>query len=159
MLQARLAVIGNRIVQAGLDAGCGQPRAQGIALRRANDEQMPDVVVVAYRRHCKRQVRQVPAVAFGELTPACGPAVEMPQLVPQHHGLHPVHAVVVTDFGVNIALRLAMIAQRTKPLRVRIVARGNQSSLAGGPQVLAWVEAEAPEPAERSDRTAAPARA
>src|SRR5205085_9668591 len=81
--QARLPVARHWIVQAGLDVRLLQMRAQRVALRRAHDEQVPDVILMMYGRHAERQAGEAVLVAPGERLAARGPRVEALELVPQ----------------------------------------------------------------------------
>src|SRR5262245_49613555 len=82
------------------------------------------------------------------------PFVQFTQLYIQNGGLEAVHAVIVSDLVVVVALALPVIAQRARARRESRIIRHQRSALAVCAEVFAWVKAEASNDAELTDPAA-----
>src|SRR5262245_8421504 len=112
MREARLALKRHRIVEAGLDARLPEVFAECVALRGSDDEQMPDVIPVVKRGYLKRETGQSAPIALRKRATARCPGVKSHELVAQNGRLQSIHAIIEPDLSVNIALALAVVAQR-----------------------------------------------
>src|SRR5256885_15870416 len=72
------------------------------------------------------------AVHAGDLLPARGPRVEPPELDAQDGALEPLHAIVVADVLVEVAPRLAVVAERAREPRDAVAVGGERAALAAG---------------------------
>ena len=106
-----------------------------------------------------RKVGEALAVARGVPGPRRVPAVHVAQLDVQDRALDPLHARVVAELDVVMAPVLGVVPEPADPLgHVRIVGH-DAAGFAERAQVLAGVEAEAPDPAEGSHPAVAEAGA
>src|SRR5207245_2844951 len=80
---------------------------------------------------------------------------EPPELDAQDGALEPPHAIVVADVLVEVAPRLAVVAERAREPRDAVAVGGERAALAVGAEVLAGVEAEGGRLAEAADPPAA----
>src|SRR5215510_15551037 len=79
------------------------------------------------------------------------PFIQFTQLYIQNGGLEAVHAVIVPDLVVVVALALPVIAQRARARGKSRVIRHQRPALAVCAKVLAWVKAETCHDAELTD--------
>src|SRR5437016_5168756 len=98
------------------------------------------------------KLRQQFLVAGSEKGPGLGPLLQVFQLDAKDCPLKTIHAVVVTDLGVVVALVLGVVAQGAEPAGDLVVGGNDGTALAERAQVLAGIETEAAAQAKRSSR-------
>jgi hypothetical protein len=85
-------------VQTGFNASFAHVTPQCVALRRSDDVEMPDVILVTYDRPLEWQVCQAGVKKSCKLPSARRPTVKMAELVAQHQRLQTFHAIVEANF-------------------------------------------------------------
>src|SRR5438093_111597 len=147
-----LQVDRTRIVNGRAHAARGQRLADPVASVDVDDEEGVDALGVrVLRGEVDARAGEPRAVQTGDLLPARGPRREVPQLDAQDGALEPLHAVVVTDTVMEVAARLAVVAQRPRQLSDLVAVRGERAALAVGAAALGGVEAEGGRLAEAAD--------
>jgi hypothetical protein len=120
----------HRVVQTGLDAAMAQKRPQLFAPLGKNDIKMIDVVGIDHLRKGKQQVSEAGVVATCDGSALFCPRVQPGQLMAENQPLKPLHAVVETQSGVNVAFGLGMISQRPHPVGKHAVVGGDETGFA-----------------------------
>src|SRR5437867_10861958 len=110
-----LQVDGMRIVNGRAHAARRQCLADPVASVDVDDEEGVDALGVrVVRGEVDARAGEPRAVQTGDLLAARGPRLEAPQLDAQDGALEPLHAVVVADTVMEVAPRLAVVAQRPR---------------------------------------------
>src|SRR5438445_1371829 len=155
-----LQVDGPRIVNGRAHAARRQRLADPVASVDVDDEERVDAFGVrVVRGEVDARAGEPRAVQTGDLLAARGPRLEAPQLDAQDGALEPLHAVVVADTVMEVAPRLAVVAQRPRQVSDVVAVRGERAALAVGAEVLGGVEAEGGRLAEAAHAPPAVARA
>ena len=63
----------------------------------------------------------------------------------ENQALRPLHAIVETQFGVNVALGLGMISEHPDPVGKHPVVGGDETGFAGRAEIFGGVETKASE--------------
>src|ERR1700737_785904 len=150
-----LQMDGNRVVNAGGDAGFLERRTNEVAIVDVYDKQVVDGfisrIVVGEGQPGLEKHR---TVKLGARLAGGDPIVEPPEFDAEHGPLEPIHAVVEADGSVRVAVRLAVAAHDAGEVGNGIVVRRECTAFSVRPQVLAWIEAEGAGEAEVPDAAA-----
>ena len=140
-----------RVMHLGLDTVRLQMRLQRIALRAANHEQMPGVLLFAHHgRQADLRVPDTVAIAARHAAAPGDVVVEILQLHPQQRGLHFVESRVASLEQVAILYVGAVVAQRRDPLRQRAVVGHHRAAVAQRAKILGGEKTEGRRVAERT---------
>ena len=159
MSEAGLTMERYRIVKTRLDAVRREVGAQRVATLAVDDIEMPDVVPVPDLRKLEGSVREALAVAARDPAPLLRPGVDVGELVPEHDALHAFHPVIEAELAVDVALGLSVVAKPAQPFCERRLGGRDHAALAGRPEALGRIEAEAAEPPQAACMAVAATRA
>src|SRR5215467_2295426 len=106
MLKAGLAVQRHGIMEPGPDAGVLEMGFQPVAIRRADHEQMIDMVLAYRLGQLQRKTSQRRHVTPRQLPARFCPSVEMLEFLAQDQTLDAFHSIVESELGMDVALTL-----------------------------------------------------
>jgi hypothetical protein len=151
----------DRVVDGRRHAASGQVRAQRLAVVRADDEQVVDVVTAGHGLGAQLDgaVREALAQHRPELATAVVGRFEPRELRAQDRRLQGIEPRRGPDHAMVVAGLLTVRAQQAHPLGDLGVGRRHRAAVAPRPEVLGRVEREAPGVAQRADAAAVIARA
>jgi ADP-ribose pyrophosphatase YjhB (NUDIX family) len=154
----RLEVNRRRVSHDGLDAAGPEMAKKVVSCGGPELEEVEDVVADGTLER-DREACQLTAIRAGDAHALPVPRIEPAQLRGEDRRLDGVELAVQPDRDVVVLRALPELALESQLVRELGVARHDGAAVAGRGEILARVEAEAPDRAERSDGAAAGTRA